>query len=106
MFMKLAALFSGGKDSMYALYRMLQQGHDVKYLVTFKPQRTDSYMFHHPCVELTELQAEAIGIKQIMVSTSGVKEKELEDLENVLEKIKGEIDGIVSGALASNYQKT
>ena len=104
--MRLAALFSGGKDSTYALFQAINDGHEVKYLVTFRPKRTDSYMFHHPCIELTSLQADAIGIKQIIVDTEGEKEKELDDLENILVKIKDEIDGVVSGALASNYQKT
>jgi ABC transporter with metal-binding/Fe-S-binding domain ATP-binding protein len=101
--MRLAALFSGGKDSTYALWQALKE-HEVKYLITFKPERTDSYMFHHPCIELTSLQAEAMGIKQIMVETHGEKEKELLDLENVLVKL--DVEGVVSGALASNYQKT
>lgn len=104
--MRLASLFSGGKDSTYSLFKMVKAGHDVKYLITFRPKRIDSYMFHHPCIELTTLQAEAIGIKQIIVDTGGEKEKELDDLENILMKIKDEIDGVVSGALASNYQKT
>lgn len=103
--MRLAALFSGGKDSTYAIYQAMQAGHEIKYLVTMFPKRTDSYMFHHPLVELTKFQAEALGIKHITQETSGEKEKELEDLKNVLSKIKNEIDGVVSGALASNYQK-
>lgn len=104
--MRLAALFSGGKDSTYALFQAIREGHSVKYLITFRPKNTASYMFHHPCIELTSFQAESIGIKQIIVDTKGEKEKELDDLENVLRGMKGEIDGIVSGALASNYQKT
>ncbi|RLG05392.1 MAG: ATP-binding protein, partial [Thaumarchaeota archaeon] len=31
--MRLAALFSGGKDSTYAIYLMERRGHDVKYLL-------------------------------------------------------------------------
>jgi ABC transporter with metal-binding/Fe-S-binding domain ATP-binding protein len=104
--MKLAVLFSGGKDSTYALYKTMTQGHKVKYLITMSPEREDSWMFHYPCIELTKLQAEALGIKQIIGKTKGEKEKELEDLKRVLEKIKTKIDGIVSGAIASNYQKS
>ncbi len=104
--MRLASLFSGGKDSTYALFQAIKEGHNVKYLITFRPRNTASYMFHHPCIELTSFQAESIEIKQIIVDTVGEKEKELDDIENILTKIKGEIDGVVSGALASNYQKT
>jgi len=103
--MRLAALFSGGKDSTYALYKAIQE-YEIKYLVTIFPEREDSWMFHHPCIELTKLQAEAIGIKHITQTTEGEKEKELEDLKKVLEKIKDEIDGVVSGAVASKYQKS
>ena len=37
-------------------------------------------MFHTPAIEWTKLQAEAIGIHHLTSKTSGVKEKELEDL--------------------------
>jgi len=103
--MKLASLISGGKDSIYATYLAMKEGHEIKYLVTMFPERQDSWMFHHPCVELTKLQSKALGIKQIIGKTKGEKEKELEDLEKVLEKIKAEIEGIVTGSVASSYQK-
>lgn len=103
--MRVAVLFSGGKDSTFALNVALEQGWDVKYLVTIMPTRDDSWMFHHPCIELTALQAESIGIPHLMRKTSGEKEKELEDLVKALKTIKSEIDAIVSGAVASRYQK-
>jgi len=103
--MKVAALWSGGKDSSYATYLAMKHGHKIKYLITMFPEREDSWMFHYPCIELTMLQAEAMGVKQITQKTKGEKEKELEDLKKVLGKIK-DIDGIVSGAIASNYQKS
>jgi len=104
--MKLAALFSGGKDSTFSVYKTLKEGNKVKYLVTIFPEIKESWMFHHPCLELTKLQAQALGIKQVIEKTKGEKEKELEDLKKVLEKIKPEIEGLVNGAVASNYQKT
>lgn len=69
------------------------------------PARNDSWMFHHPCAELTKLQAEAMGIKHIMWETAGEKEKELEDLTAAIRSIKDDIDAVVSGAVASRYQK-
>lgn len=103
--MRVAVLFSGGKDSTMALFESVGSGYDIRYLVTMFPARSDSWMFHHPCIELTKLQAQAIGIKHIVQKTSGEKEKELKDLTLVLRKISGEIDGVVSGAVASKYQK-
>lgn len=104
--MKLAALFSGGKDSTYALYKAVKEGHEIKYLITLFSERQDSWMFHYPCIELTKLQAKTLGIKQIIKKTKGEKEKELKDLKDVLISIKNEVDGIVTGALYSEYQKT
>ncbi len=102
--MKLAALVSGGKDSLYATYLMMKERHEIKYLITIFPEKEDSWMFHYPCIELTKLQAEALGIKQIIGRTKGEKEKELGCLKEILSKLK-DIDGVISGALASNYQK-
>lgn len=103
--MRVAVLFSGGKDSTFTTHVALEQGWDVKYLVTILPKRSDSWMFHHPCIELTKLQAESIGIKQIVKKTSGEKEKELDDLINALKVVKPEVDAVVCGAVASRYQK-
>lgn len=63
----------------------------------------ESYMYHVPNIHLTELQARAIGIPLVKGFTSGEKEKEVEDMKAVLEGLK--IDGVVVGALASEYQK-
>jgi ABC transporter with metal-binding/Fe-S-binding domain ATP-binding protein len=104
--MDLAVLFSGGKDSTFALHSVLNQGHKIKYLITIFSESKESWMFHHPCIELTKLQAEALGIEQISEKTKGEKEKELEDLKKSLEKVKDKIDGVVSGAVASEYQKS
>ncbi len=101
--MRVAVLYSGGKDSNYALYWALKQGFDVKYLVSMVSESDESYMYHVPNIHLTELQARAVGIPLVKGFTSGEKEKEVEDLKAVLEGLK--IDGVVAGALASEYQK-
>jgi len=101
--MRVAVLYSGGKDSNYALYWALKQGFEVKYLVSMVSESDESYMYHVPNIHLTELQAKAIGIPLLKGFTSGEKEKEVEDMKTVLEGLK--IDGVVAGALASEYQK-
>lgn len=101
--MRVAVLFSGGKDSTYALYWALRKGFEVKYLVSMHSESDESYMYHVPNIHLTELQARAIGIPIVKGFTKGEKEREVEDLKRVLEGLK--IDGIVAGALASQYQK-
>ncbi len=98
-----ACLFSGGKDSTLAVHRMHDKGDDVELLLTMMPVNEYSFMFHRPAVEFTSLQAEALGIKQVRVSTKGEKDKELVVLENALKKNK--VTELVTGAVASNYQK-
>jgi diphthine-ammonia ligase len=106
--MKVASLFSGGKDSAFALWCAQMQGWDVERLVTVFPQSEDSWMFHFPALRWTKLQAQALGIRQEIVSTEGVKEKELEDLKRALNQLRRSlgIEAVVSGAVASEYQKT
>jgi len=100
--MKVAALFSGGKDSTYAIYLMQQQGWEVSSLLTVIPHAEDSYMFHYPNIRWTKLQSEALGIPIRYRESEGLKEKELADVE-VLMKAEA-VDGYVCGAIASDYQ--
>jgi ABC transporter with metal-binding/Fe-S-binding domain ATP-binding protein len=106
--MKVASLFSGGKDSTYALWCAELQGWEVEALVTVFPERQDSWMFHFPAVKWTSLQSKAAGIRQVCVPTSGVREQELEDLSDALGRLKESsgVEGLVSGAIASEYQRT
>jgi len=101
--MKVAVLFSGGKDSVMALNKALEK-FEVKTLVSVFPKSPASYMFHYPNVRITEMQAEAMGIPIVTKVTEEGVERELEDLESVLGSITG-IGGVVSGALASKYQR-
>lgn len=63
-------------------------------------------MFHTPAIELTKKQAELMRIPLVARKTLGEKEKELKDLMRAIEKakIKYNLQGIVTGALASDYQ--
>jgi ABC transporter with metal-binding/Fe-S-binding domain ATP-binding protein len=103
--MDVVVLLSGGKDSVFSLYKTVEAGHKIKYLITVFPVNKESWMFHYPCIELTKLQAKALGIKHVVVQTKGIKENELEDLKKALEKVKQDVKGIVSGAVKSTYQK-
>jgi len=102
MLMEVVVLFSGGKDSTYALYKTMQEN-EVKCLLTMMPAKSDSWMFHYPALELTRLQADCLGLKHVERKTSGEKEKELEDLKNAIKEMK--VEGVVTGAIASEYQK-
>ncbi len=103
--MKLGVLFSGGKDSCYALYKA-QETDDVACLISVMSKNKESYMFHTPNISLVEMQSEAIGLPLVFVSTEGRKEEELKDLKRVMADAKKvhKIEGIVTGAIASVYQ--
>ncbi|HIH05284.1 TPA: diphthine--ammonia ligase [Candidatus Woesearchaeota archaeon] len=106
--MKLGALLSSGKDSLFAAYIMKRQNYEIACGITLQSGNPSSYMFHTPNIELVKLQAEAMGIPLVMRQTAGEKEKELDDLRKALEeaKLRHGIEGIVSGALFSNYQRS
>ena len=92
------------KDSVRTIHYCLEKGYDIKYLVTIISKREDSWMFHVPNIHLTGLSAEAIGIPLITKETSGIKEKEVADMKNVLKIL--DIDTVACGGIFSNYQKT
>lgn len=104
--MKIGALISGGKDSLFAVYKAIKQN-ELVCLITLKSRNPESYMFHIPNIDLVKLQAESMGIPLVFLETEGVKEEELEDLKEAIEiaKEKYRIEGLVSGAIKSNYQK-
>jgi diphthine-ammonia ligase len=104
---KFGCLFSSGKDSAFALWLMMSAGYQVECLITVKSRNPESYMFHTPAVELVNLQADAIGLPVIMKETEGEKEEELEDLRDALRFAKTTygLDGVITGALWSTYQK-
>jgi diphthine-ammonia ligase len=105
--LKLGALFSSGKDSSYALWVMMRQNYEISCLITIKSKNPHSYMFHTPNIDLVDLQAKSMNIPLVDIITKGVKEKELEDLEKVIKtaKKKYKLDGIITGALYSDYQR-
>ncbi len=104
---RLAALLSSGKDSVYALHTMLQRNYDVSCLVSLFSENSDSFMFHTPAIEMVRLQAESFGIPLIEQVTAGEKEVEIADLKKALQRAQKEygVQGVVSGALYSNYQR-
>ncbi len=104
--MKVAILFSGGKDSVYAAYLAKQAGNELACAIVMKSENPDSYMFHTPSIEKAEKQVEVMGIPLLVHKTLGEKEKELKDLTDAigLAKEKYGVEGVVTGALHSEYQ--
>ena len=106
--MKLAALFSGGKDSTYSIYLAKHQGHDVKCMLSVFPKSDESHLLHHPNMKWTSLQSESMKIPQITIeSNSDETSTELELIEKILVRAQNEynVEGIVHGGIKSNFQK-
>jgi diphthine-ammonia ligase len=102
MQMKLAALVSGGKDSIFAIYKAFEEGHEVTHLINIIPARSDSYMYHSINLHMVELISAACEIPLIQQQSSGIKELELDDLTLALKKVN--VEGISVGAIESQYQ--
>lgn len=106
--MKLGALFSGGKDSTFAVYQARLDGHKVVCLMTIFPRSEESHLLHYPNISSTALQAKAMGIPQIIASTdSDESQMETCKLQKILEAAKEKfgIEGIVHGGIHSDYQR-
>ncbi len=105
--MRIAAMFSGGKDSTFALHWTALTGNKIVLLITFRPRTRYSWALHRPFVELTPLQAEAMRLNHVIIDVSGEKEKELDEIKYWLNKLQKEYDfeGLVVGALLSDYQR-
>ncbi|UCD03414.1 MAG: diphthine--ammonia ligase, partial [Candidatus Aenigmatarchaeota archaeon] len=103
--MKLAVLFSGGKDSALAMHRSMKDN-DVVCLVSVLSENRESYMFHTPNIHVTKIQAECMGLPVIQKVTKGVKEEELKALKAAIEEAKERfgVHGLVTGAVKSVYQ--
>jgi len=106
--LKLASLFSGGKDSTYAIYIAKQEGHKIECLVSISPQSEESNLLHFPNIGATSLQAKAMKIPHIISQINTINPKnEILELQNLVEKVKNDfgIEGIVHGGLFSEYQR-
>jgi asparagine synthase (glutamine-hydrolysing) len=103
--MRIGALYSGGKDSTLALTKASKK-HKIECLISMISENPESYMFHVPNALLTKYQAKAMEVPIIQRVTKGEKEKELADLKKTIEEAKEKfgIEGIVTGAIKSNYQ--
>ena len=103
---KLGALYTGGKDSAYALYLMKQRNYDISCIISIKSKNQDSYMYHTPEIDRVKEHAHKMDLPLILIETTGEKEEELKQLKEALEKAKEEfkIEGVITGALFSEYQ--
>lgn len=105
--MRLAALYSGGKDSTFSIFKAKQAGNDIACLLSMRPSSDESLLFHYPNVWLTDLLSKAMQIPLASFDVAKTsKEGEIEALEDAILALKTEygIDGIIHGAISSNFQ--
>ncbi|MCX6652175.1 MAG: diphthine--ammonia ligase [Methanomassiliicoccales archaeon] len=100
--MRLAVLFSGGKDSTYAAFLMHQLGHEVRTMVSILPKEEDSWLFHTPNLHLLPQMARAMGLDLLTVESEGGEEGDLAALRSALKDL--DVEGVVTGAIVSDYQ--
>lgn len=96
--MKVAVMYSGGKDSTYAIEFCKQKGWKIEYLLSVKPTRTDCFLYHFATVELTPELAKIMGIKHFLIKcdvADPVKEAEL--AKEVI--AKNPVDAVVLGGV-------
>ena len=106
--MKLACLFSGGKDSTFAIHLAKKQGHDIVCLLSVFPKSEESHLLHYPNLKWTKLQSESMNIPQLTIdSNTDDTNDELIIIEKLLQnaKDKFQIDGLVHGGIKSKFQK-
>jgi len=106
--MKLAALFSGGKDSTYSIFLAKKQGHEIKCLLSVFPKSDESHLLHHPNLQWTYLQSQSMQIPQLTIKSEfDETDNEINSLEKILIQAIDEyqIEGLVHGGIQSQFQK-
>ena len=95
--MDVAIMYSGGKDSNYAVKHALDKGWNIKYLLSVKPTRTDCFLFHYATVEHTKLQAKALGLKHHLLSCSVADPKQEAEIVRQFVASNEKVDAVVLG---------
>ncbi|MFN3268284.1 MAG: diphthine--ammonia ligase [Zestosphaera sp.] len=105
--MRGAALYTGGKDSHFALMEALRAGIIVDLLIIVVPAVTNSWMFHSINIEFSKLHADLMSVDEVVVRSGGIKELEVLEVISSLKKLglHSRYEYLVSGAVASKYQK-
>ena len=118
--MKFCALISGGKDSIYTIHKLQQEGHKPVVLLYIYSQtdQIDSYMYQSIGKELIDCYSACLNLPIIKFNSKMLHknknlnytpedEDEVEDLYNALKDARNQFkfEGVSSGAILSNYQK-
>lgn len=105
--MRVIALLSGGKDSVAAIELAQGFGWDVVGAVVLRPAADDAWMFHTPFLDVVQGVADCLGIPLLEAKVRTGADLEVVDLEAAIAAARERwpAEAIVSGALASEYQR-
>ncbi|KAL2642116.1 hypothetical protein R1flu_009703 [Riccia fluitans] len=122
--MKVVALVSGGKDSCHAMYLCKSYGHEIVALANLYPvdeaiDELDSYMYQTVGHQVISAMAQCVGLPLFRRKIRGQSRStglrytrtdgdEVEDLEILLRAVKSrfpDLQGVSTGAIASDYQR-
>jgi len=95
--MDVGILYSGGKDSNYAVKHALDKGWNISYLLSVKPTRTDCFLFHFATVEHTKLQADALGFKHHLITCDVADPKQEAEIVREFVAANEKIDALILG---------
>ena len=73
--MRVVVHWSGGKDCCTAYHKVIEQGHEVAFLVTYVYM--DPYVFHS--LPVMELQSKALGIPHIKIKIESTRPQDRYD---------------------------
>ena len=98
--MEVAILYSGGKDSTFAIQHAMEKGWNIKYLVSIKPTRKDCFLYHYATVEQTKDLAKMLQIPHFYEKCKVADPvKEANIVRGIVEKNqkKMKVDAVVLG---------
>ncbi|KAF0700610.1 Aste57867_8877 [Aphanomyces stellatus] len=122
--MKVVALVSGGKDSIFSMMKCVSYGHSIVCLATLQPPtvnaEVDSFMFQSIGTHIVESIAECMELPWVTHTLAGgslstemgydtTEGDEVEDLFRLLQQVKQQfpdVEAVSTGAIFSNYQRT
>jgi len=97
-YLKAISSWSGGKDSCFACYKAMEQGYDVKLLLSFISRESKRGCFHGLDGKLLRHQADLIGIPLIQKEVSPDMQKYEEEFKAAVSELRGsEIGSMIFG---------
>lgn len=98
-------LFTGGKDSVYALHRAVKEGLEVRVLATVIPHYKYSMLYHQPNYLSLLSQAQVLSTPLETIGLYNL-DYEVEALKHLLNRVKKKygVNTVVTGSIKSRFQ--